>query len=306
MLTRLLRRFRQAYLRALVKDGTVASEDDLIHEHGAEGPFVHPKLALHMAQWCNPSFASVVNGWVLRYIAADRTLAEDITHRAEGGGGMATLGSSLTHTMQEVPVLPESQPQGEAEAEAEAPLPEATASAAAAEVPAAKAPPLRKAPPADEEEGAPMVEEKESEPSEEEAGPTPVKTPKTRQTRRARIGAKSTPRAKATPGRVAKAAGRRRRRAATQESYKVNLHRVLKQVHPDMSISAKGMEVLNVRLHGLLYSSICVLARHCLPPVVLMRQAMRTFGPCRTWFATCSSRWPPRRRRCCARTRAAR
>ena len=277
MLTWPPRRLRQAFLRALVKDDTVASEEDLIHEHGAEGPFMHPKLALHMAQWCNPSFASVVNGWVLRYIAADRTLAEDIVRRAEGGGGgMATLGSSLTHTLQEVPMLPNSQPQGGAEAEAEAPLPlpEATASAAAAaEAPAAKAPakapqqrkaPQRKAPPAAEEEGAPMVEAEESEPSEseEEAAPTPVKTPKTRQPRRARVGIKSTPRAKAKAGRVAKAAGGRRRRGAAQESYKIHMHRVLKQVHPDMSISAKGMEVLNVRAHALLRGCICVLALH--------------------------------------------
>ena len=228
----------------------MSSEDELIHQHGAEGPFLHPKLALHLAQWCNPAFASVVNGWVLRYIAADRSLADDILRRAEGGGGgTATLGSSLTHTMQEVPMLPDSQPQGGAaggEEEAPLPLPDATvASAAAAEAPPAKAP----AKALQRKTAAPMAEE-ESEPSEEEAGPPPVKTPKTRQPRRARVGAKATPRAKAPPGRVAKAkAGGRRRRGAAQESYKIHLHRVLKQIHPDMSISAKGMEVLNVRAH---------------------------------------------------------
>ena len=254
----------------------MSSEEDLIHEHGAEGPFLHPKLALHLAQWCNPAFASVVNGWVLRYIAADRTLADDILRRAEGGGGggMATLGSSLTHTLQEVPMLPDSQPQGGAEGgeeeEAPLPLPEATviASAAAGKAPATKAPskPLqRKA--AAAKADVPMEEESqpsESEPSEEEAeaGPTPVKTPKMRQPRRARVGAKVTPRGKAAPARVAKAkakAGGRRRRGVAHESYKIHLHRVLKQIHPDMSISAKGMEVLNVR------ACVCLcLELHCM------------------------------------------
>ena len=277
----------------------MSSEDDLIHQHGAEGPFLHPKLALHLAQWCNPAFASVVNGWVLRYIAADRTLADDILRRAEGGGGVATLGSSLTHTMQEVPMLPDSQPQGEAaggEEEAPLPLPDATvASAAAAEAPAAKAPAKALQRKADVPMAEVESEPSESEPSEEEAGPTPVKTPKTRQPRRARVGAKATPRAKAPHGRVAKAkAGGRRRRGAAQETYKIHLHRVLKQIHPDMSISAKGMEVLNVRAH----CSLSVLMR--------LRGFLTTVFPCRTWCKICLRRWPRRRPCCCARTRAAR
>jgi hypothetical protein len=96
-----------------------------------------------MAQWCNPAFASVVNGWVvrtrcirilpafafvldtlpshlracfpllcqLRYIAADRTLAEDILQRAGATPG-DTLGSSLIGTIEHVPQLPDSQPPG--------------------------------------------------------------------------------------------------------------------------------------------------------------------------------------------------
>lgn len=31
--------------------------------HG--GTYVHPKLAMHLAQWCSPKFAVVVSGWVL-------------------------------------------------------------------------------------------------------------------------------------------------------------------------------------------------------------------------------------------------
>ncbi len=77
----------------------MAAAADLVHQHDTEGPFVHPKarrarggslhgsgaaaafaspdvtrrraaareqVALHLAQWCNPAFASVVNGWVGR------------------------------------------------------------------------------------------------------------------------------------------------------------------------------------------------------------------------------------------------
>jgi hypothetical protein len=248
----------QAYIRALVKEGTASSEAELIHDHEEAGPFLHPKLALHMAQWCNPAFAAVVNGWVLRFIAADRTLADDIQRRAGSGAGMETLGSSLTHTMRDVPMLPtDSQPRG---GELDVPMPpthEVEASAAAGP-PASKAPSRRKAPAAasippvaleeEEAEEAPLAEEEEvsEEESEEEEALPPVKTPATRQPRRARTGGKSTPAAKAKGAKgVAKGGVKRRRKH--QESYGVYLHRVLKQIHPELGISSKAMEVMNVR-----------------------------------------------------------
>jgi hypothetical protein len=133
-----------------------------------------------MAQWANPAFASVVNGWVvraarartidvgtfpsralllflrthvllltwhngirsgcqLRYIAADRTLADDIIARAGGasggaGGGSGTpLGSAIEHTISDVPMLGDSQPvEEERGEEVEAPPLRLTAAAAAA------------------------------------------------------------------------------------------------------------------------------------------------------------------------------
>lgn len=231
-------------MRALVKDGTVSGEGDLIHQHG-QGPFMHPKLALHLAQWANPAFASVVNGWVLRYIAADRSLADDVLRRAgAGGGGEALLGSSLTHTMREVPLLPDSQPQaGEEEKEEEdeddhpfLPSMEATASDAAAP---SKAPSAQRSRQPAQAKALPPPQEEE-EPAEEEPAPTPVETPAPRR-QRARTGAKTT----ATPARLAKAKTGRRRRAHRKESFKIYIHKVLKQISPTLGISSKAMAVMD-------------------------------------------------------------
>jgi histone H2B len=39
--------------------------------------------------------------------------------------------------------------------------------------------------------------------------------------------------------------GGRRRKTATKESFAIYIYRVLKQVHPDLSISSRGMQVMN-------------------------------------------------------------
>lgn len=35
---------------------------------GNDATFVHPQVAIHLAQWCSPKFAVVFNSWVLEYL----------------------------------------------------------------------------------------------------------------------------------------------------------------------------------------------------------------------------------------------
>ncbi len=55
----------------------------------------------------------------------------------------------------------------------------------------------------------------------------------------------------------------RRRRKAKAESYKIYIHKVLKQVHPELGISAKGMAVMNVRARAARSAPRLRLHRRC-------------------------------------------
>jgi hypothetical protein len=42
------------------------------------GTWVHPRIAVHLAQWLSPIFADEVSDWVLRYLSGDITLVKEI------------------------------------------------------------------------------------------------------------------------------------------------------------------------------------------------------------------------------------
>ena len=43
-----------------------------------QGTWVHPQVAVHLAQWCSPKFSVAVSKWVLRFMYGDLTLIEEI------------------------------------------------------------------------------------------------------------------------------------------------------------------------------------------------------------------------------------
>lgn len=45
------------------------------------GTWVHPRVAIHLAQWISPSFAVNVTGWIHRYLKGDISLAQEIAQR---------------------------------------------------------------------------------------------------------------------------------------------------------------------------------------------------------------------------------
>jgi hypothetical protein len=45
------------------------------------GTWVHPRVAIHLAQWVSPQFAVQVTDWVLRFMSGDLTLVSEIVQR---------------------------------------------------------------------------------------------------------------------------------------------------------------------------------------------------------------------------------
>ena len=44
----------------------------------SQGTWVHPQVAVHLAQWCSPKFSVAVSKWVLRFMYGDLSLIEEI------------------------------------------------------------------------------------------------------------------------------------------------------------------------------------------------------------------------------------
>ena len=55
-----------------------------------QGTWVHPRVAIHLAQWLDPVFSIAVTDWVLRFIAGDLTLIGDVTQRYDQIHGTIT------------------------------------------------------------------------------------------------------------------------------------------------------------------------------------------------------------------------
>lgn len=55
------------------------------------GTFIHPILAIDLAEWLDPDFAIFVKGTFIRYAQADTTLAEDIVSRTDDLEGLEKL-----------------------------------------------------------------------------------------------------------------------------------------------------------------------------------------------------------------------
>lgn len=59
------------FVDALASDAGIPASLLIVSHKGVtsdgreQGTFVHPKLAMNLAQWCSPKFAVVVSGWVL-------------------------------------------------------------------------------------------------------------------------------------------------------------------------------------------------------------------------------------------------
>lgn len=73
------------YLEALNRSTGIPA--DLLIEKIITGPndnrgtWVHPRVAIHLAQWVSPQFAVQVTDWVLRFMSGDLTLVSDIVKR---------------------------------------------------------------------------------------------------------------------------------------------------------------------------------------------------------------------------------
>ncbi len=52
---------------------------------GKQGTWIHPQVAIHLAQWCSPEFAVVVSGWIFKL------MTEGPTFRVEVETAPATL-----------------------------------------------------------------------------------------------------------------------------------------------------------------------------------------------------------------------
>jgi KilA domain-containing protein len=72
------------YLKELETDtGIPVSVLIEIHKGGnaylnTQGTWVHPMVAMHLAQWISPKFAIQVSKWVLRYLSGDLTLIPEV------------------------------------------------------------------------------------------------------------------------------------------------------------------------------------------------------------------------------------
>ena len=51
------------------------------------GTWIHPKLAIHLAQWISPKFGIWVTDLVIRYASGDLTLAQDVVRQANRVSG---------------------------------------------------------------------------------------------------------------------------------------------------------------------------------------------------------------------------
>lgn len=61
------------FVQALAESTGIPAESLVEMQSGrGGGTYVHPKLAMHLAQWCSPKFAVVVSGWVLDILTTGR------------------------------------------------------------------------------------------------------------------------------------------------------------------------------------------------------------------------------------------
>ena len=52
-----------------------------------QGTWVHPHIAINLAQWISPIFAVKVSGWIARFISGDLTLADELVENANINSG---------------------------------------------------------------------------------------------------------------------------------------------------------------------------------------------------------------------------
>lgn len=74
------------YINAL--NESIPSGIDLIciinnGSNNERGTWVHPRIAIHLAQWLSPKFSIAVTDWVIRYLSGDITLVADIVKQHE-------------------------------------------------------------------------------------------------------------------------------------------------------------------------------------------------------------------------------
>ncbi len=62
-----------------------------------QGTWVHPRVAIHLAQWISPRFAVQVTDWVLRFMSGDLTLVAEVVERHDAIHG--TSSQVLIETM---------------------------------------------------------------------------------------------------------------------------------------------------------------------------------------------------------------
>ena len=60
------------------------------------GSWVHPHVAIHLAMWISPIFATEVVVWTSRYLSGDRTLASEVIEMADRVSGTKTITTSTT------------------------------------------------------------------------------------------------------------------------------------------------------------------------------------------------------------------
>jgi len=65
----------------------------------SRGTWVHPHIAINLAQWVSPMFAVKVSGWVARFISGDLTMAAEVIDNHDSAND--------THTNIESAVNPE-------------------------------------------------------------------------------------------------------------------------------------------------------------------------------------------------------
>jgi hypothetical protein len=85
--------------------------------------------------------------------------------------------------------------------------------------------------------------------------------------------AKKAPAKKAAPAKAGDA-GKKKKKVAKVESYKLYIYKVLKQVHPDTGISSKAISILNSFVNDIFDK----IASEAFPPGSLQQEANRDFS----------------------------